>query len=404
LGLSNTNFWSNYGGVIFPGYSAVAVDINGNVWLADIGGSGNIQVCDSTVSTTLYNITTSAGGGPVNINVMKQIGGYMYIGGNFQSINGNATPQYGITRVDTSSYVENLIFDGAGGVFGVQVGGEVYCIEEKGSEVVIGGSFTTLSNGASALYIAIIFGIMSPSGSQSYAEFNGGVSAQVFSIYHDPSTNFTFVGGDFTAVNISLGSLGYFYCAYYDNNLASWLPVATNAFNAPVYIIKGIISYAQIWVGGSFGPIGGGQSYNTYIDPANPGNYNDTGLFLTQPILYKQAFYQQPIGTLGVILGADFYISSAYQVWTSIGAYGGSGTLSGVNYWNGDWKVVLDANAQVRSHSTLPHSCIFTGSFKYDNNSYGNYTITTRNVSQQFIGDTACSFWSIIGDGVGNFS
>ena len=406
LGLTNTNTWSNYGGAIFSGFSAVAVDVNGNVWLADINGSGSIQVWDSILSTQLHSISTSAGGGSVNINVMKQIGSHMYIGGNFQSINGNATAQYGITRVATSSYVEDLIFDGTGFIFGVQIGAEVYCMEEVGSNIVIGGNFTTLSNGSTALHIATISGLGSPSGSQFFAEFNGGVSAKVFSIYQDTATNYTYVGGDFTQVNINLGALGYFYCAYYDNNLASWNPVAGNNMNAPVSIIKGIPAYAQIWVGGSFGPVGGvGQQYNTYIDPSNPSAlWFDSGLLLTQPPLYKQAFYSAGIGTLGVILGADFYISSAYGIWTSLGSYGGSGTVSGVNYWNSDWKVVLDGDSFVRSHSILPHSCIFTGSFKYDNTSYGNYTITTRNVSQQFIGDTACSFWSIIGQGVGTFS
>lgn len=407
LGLTNTNTWSNYGGAIFSGFSAVAVDVNGNVWLADITGSGSIQVWDSTLTILSYSVSTSAGGGSVNINVMKQIGSHMYIGGNFQSINGNANAQYGITRVDTFSYLEDPIYDWAGGINGVQAGAEVYCMEEKGSEIVIGGNFTTLSNGTTpALHIATISGLGSPSGSQSFAEFNGGVSAKVFSIYQDTTTNYTYVGGDFTQVNINLGALGYFYCAYYDNNLASWNPVAGNNMNAPVSIIKGIPAYAQIWVGGSFGPVGGvGQQYNTYIDPSNPSAlWFDSGLLLTQPPLYKQAFYSAGIGTLGVILGADFYISSAYGIWTSLGSYGGSGTVSGVNYWNSDWKVVLDADSFVRSHSTLPHSCIFTGSFKYDNTSYGNYTIVPRNVSQQFIGDTACSFWSIIGQGVGTFS
>jgi hypothetical protein len=152
-----------------------------------------------------------------------------------------------------------------------------------------------------------------------------------------------------------------------------------------------------------FGPVGGvGQQYNTYIDEVTPSLYFDTGLTITTPPTYKQAFYHS--GTLGVINGGDFYVNSAYGIWTSIGAYGGSGIVTGVDYFSGDWKVVLEANAEVRSHAILPHTCIFTGSFKYDNTAYGNYSITTRNVSQQFIGDTACSFWSIIGQGVGVFS
>jgi hypothetical protein len=336
---------------------------------------------------------------------MKQIGSYMYIGGNFQSINGN--PQYSITRVDYNTCIVDPIYDGTGGIIGVQAGAEVYCIEEiiSVSSLVIGGNFTTLSNGTTpALHIATISGLGNPGGSQSYAEFNGGVNAKVYSVYHDTSTNRTYFGGDFTAVNVNLGSLNFAYCAYYDSNIPSWSPVASNQFNAPVSIIQPT-AYAQIWVGGQFGQVGAvGQQYNTYIDPTTPSLYFDTGFLMTQPPLYKQAFYSAGQSTLGVILGADFYTSNAYGIWTSLGSYGGTGTVSGVNYWNSDWKVVLDGDVKVRSHSILPHTCMFTGSFKYDNTSYGNYTIVPRNVSQQFIGDTACSFWSIIGQGVGTFS
>ena len=70
----------------------------------------------------------------------------------------------------------------------------------------------------------------------------------------------------------------------------------------------------------------------------------------------------------------------------------------------GNYKVIYNNYEYVRSHATLPHSCIFTGSFIYDAVAYGNYTITTRNVSQQFIGDDNNSYWSIIGQGVGAFS
>ena len=79
-------------------------------------------------------------------------------------------------------------------------------------------------------------------------------------------------------------------------------------------------------------------------------------------------------------------------------------TITGINNWNGNWKVVGDSGNHVRSHSTLPHSCEFQGSFVYDGTAYTKYTITPRNVSQQFIGDATCSFWSIIGAGVGTFS
>jgi hypothetical protein len=105
--------------------------------------------------------------------------------------------------------------------------------------------------------------------------------------------------------------------------------------------------------------------------------------------------------------GTTFYREDTATVWTSLGVPSVGTTITGINYdttSSGDWKVIYDNYAYIRSHSVQPHSCAFTGSFKYDNTSYGTYTINPRNVSQQFIGDTTCTFWSIIGAGVGTFS
>jgi len=184
--------------------------------------------------------------------------------------------------------------------------------------------------------------------------------------------------------------------------LATWFSVASNNFNAGVRVIKST-PYSQLFVAGNFTQIAGtGQNYNTYIEPANPANWNDTTLSMTNPVEYKQAYYSGEIGVYNPGASA-FYKSASYQVWTSLGNPGGSVTLTGVNY-SGSWKVIYDSYGYVRQHATLPHSCIFNGTFIYDGTSYANYTITTRNVSQQFIGDEDNSYWSIIGAGVGAFS
>ena len=215
-------------------------------------------------------------------------------------------------------------------------------------------------------------------------------------------SNYTFLGGDFTVVDVSVTFQGYQYCAYYDNGATTWFSVASNQFSGGVRVIKPT-PYAQLFVAGYFGQIAGtGQLCNTYIDPATPANWSDTTLVMTSPIDYKQAFYSGEIGVYNNSAGA-FYKSASYQAWTSLGDPGGSGTFTGVNN-NAGWKVIYSSYGYVRQHGVLPHSCIFTGSFVYDGTAYGNYTITLRNVSQQFIGDIVNSYWSIIGGGVGVFS
>jgi len=330
----------------------------------------------------------------------------MWIGGLFSSVqdaNGvNATPQFNITRIN-SSYLCDPTYDGPGGIYGSFPGTEVYCITDVNGVIVFGGNFFNFSNGSTCNCIAQISSPYVGSGSQGYTEFAGGVNAKVYAIHHESFLNYTFVGGDFSVVGVSGSPSGYQYCSYYDNGTTTWFSVASNNFNNGVRLIKST-PYSQLFVGGNFGQIAGtGQDYNTYIDPSNPANWNDTTLIMTSPVDYKQAFYNGSyIGVYNPSAGA-FYVSNSYQVWTSFGNPGGSGTLTGVNY-SGSWKVSYSNYIYLRSQLTLPHSCVFTGNFKYDNVFFANYTISTRNVSQQFIGDDTNSFWSIIGQGVGAFS
>jgi hypothetical protein len=403
LGLTNTNTWTDYGNNVYSGYSAFTIDGAGNYWYAEIN-SGQIQVWDSTFNLiTSLQLTDS--GNPGTINCFYQQGGFMWIGGKFSSVqdaNGvNATPQFSITRINQSNYLCDPTYDGAGFIYGAFPGTEVYCITDVNGDIVYGGNFQNFSNGSTCNYVAKINSPYVASGSQGYSEFANGVNAKVYAIHHESFLNYTFVGGDFTSVD-NVSPLGYGYCAYYDNGTNTWFSVAGNNFNNGVRVIKNT-PYSQLFVAGNFTQIAGtGQDYNTYIEPANPANWNDTTLVMTSPIDYKQAYYSGEIGVYNNSAGA-FYKSASYQVWTSLSNPGGSGTLTGVNN-NAGWKVIYDSYGYVRQHGILPHSCEFQGTFIYDGTNYTKYTITPRNVSQQFIGDIDNSYWSLIGQSVGTFS
>jgi hypothetical protein len=405
LGLTNTSTWSDYGNNVYSGYSAFTIDGTGNYWYAE-QGSGNIQVIDSTFNL-VATLQLTDSGNPGTINCFYQQGGFMWIGGRFSTVqdaNGiNATPQFSITRINQSNYLCDPTYDGAGSIYGSFPSTEVFCIADVNGDIVYGGNFLNFSNGSTCNNLAVIQVPYASSGSQIYGEFANGVNSPVFAIHHQAFLNYVFIGGDFTSVDVSVSPLGYGYCAYYDLGTGTWFSVAGNNFSGGVRVIKPT-PYTYLFVAGAFGQIGGtGQNYNTYIDPVNPANWNDTTLPFGSPVDYKQAYYSG--GDIAVWNSASsaFQISSAYQVWTSLGDPVGSGTLTGINY-SVSWKVSYSSYTRVRSHSVLPHSCIFTGSFVYDGTSYANYTITNRNVSQQFIGDDNNSFWSIIGQGVGAFS
>jgi len=262
------------------------------------------------------------------------------------------------------------------------------------------GTFTSLSNGAPASYICEIASPYVAGLNQVYSEMLGGVNSVVYAVFYN--SNRVFFGGDFTAVDNS-SPIGYAYAAYYDYNVSSWLDVALNTLNGSVYIIKPT-AYGYIFLGGNF-TSPQTSPYSCYIEEATPQNTADTSLVLSTAPTYKHAYGAG--ATLSVYSSGTqiLWVSSNFQVWVNLGQPSGSGSdVTGVNFWSGNYKVIYNNYEFVRSHATLPHSCIFTGSFIYDAVVYGNYTLTTRNVSQQFIGDDNNSYWSLIGFNIGTFS
>jgi len=401
LGLTNTNSWNDYGNAIFSplGFEAFFIDSNSNVWLAE-NGTGNIRVCDNPPVNILHNITmANSAGSPVAVNVFYEQGGYVFIGGTFDSINGNATPQYNITRVNLSSYTEDPMGDTVANVYGTGANYTVYGMTDVNGVLAFCGNFLSLSNGTTASYICEITSPYVAGANQVYSEMLGGVNGQVFAVFYN--SNRVFFGGDFTTVDNS-SPIGYAYGAYYDYNTSAWLDVANNSLNGSVYIIKPT-AYGYIFLGGAF-TAPQTSPYSCYIEDATPQNSADTSLLLTSAPTYKHAY---GVGaTLGVYGSGtpSLYVSSNFQSWVDLGQPGSGSDVTGVNFWSGNYKVIYNNYEYVRTHATLPHSCIFTGVFKYDGTIYNNYTITLRNVSQQFIGDDGESYWSIIGLGVGTFS
>ena len=400
LGLSSIYQWNDYNNPVFSGYSAFIQDTNSNIWLAE-QGTGNIYIYDSALTSLLYTITVAGGGssGP-KVNCFHEYNSYMWIGGIFDSINGNATPQYSITRIYMPGYSDDPSYDGSSFKYGIQSGEQVYCIttDNTTGNILVGGAFNTFSNGGQA---SNLFEIQNPSGisgSQTYTEFYGGMNNTVYALYSD---NRVFVGGDFTVSGVNSGSpVGYQYASYWDYSAVAWLDCALNSLNGRVNVIKPT-AYGYIFLAGSFSSPSP-QVYSCYIETATPQNYADTNLTLSTPPTFQQGYGYG--STMAVMNGADLYESGVFQQWINLGNVGGSGVATGIGIFVGSYKVIFSSYNYLRTLTILTHDCAFTGSFKYNNIVYNTYTITTRDVSQQFIGDLNCSYWSIIGQGVGTFS
>lgn len=410
LGVNNANQWSDYGNNAFAGYSAFASDNNGNIWLAQ-QGSGTIYVYDVLMTTQLYTILLENGGNPKSIDVLKYVSGFMYIGGSFNSINGNATQQLNITRVSTASYVEDPIYDSGSSIYGTNQNSYVYTIEYDASNdrIFFGGNFSQFSNGANCRNIAQITSATNTGGGQVYTELDGGVDNEVFALYYDiTATNYLYVGGSFTTVGVNTTPQNMNYGAMYYPLAGTWqYPFCQNQLDNRVYVILLSATTQYLFVAGNFSnpsPLTG-SPYSVYVDVVDAQNlYYDTLLTLATPPNQKQAYGVIFSVPPAVMNANDLNIEAGFQVWSSLGTPTGAGAVSGINNFAGNWKVIYDSYTFVRSHLSLPHSCEFVGSFIYDALPYSKYIITTRNVSQQFIGDSANTYWSIIGGGVGAFS
>ena len=405
LGLTDNNLWVNWGSAIFSGYSAMFRDTYGNIWLAQ-QGSGTVDIYNETIDTLKQTFSFGNNGNTTEINCFYQVSDYVFVGGMFTSVNGNATSQNSIARIYLAAggtYYEDPAYDGSSYIFGVEDNTTVYSItfDQGGSggfgTLIYGGNFTRLSNGAPCGFIGAMNNCLASSGAQSYNEYEGGVNGKVYAVLY--YNNFLWAGGDFNVVGVNTFSQNLNYCSAFGGG--SWQQVASNGISATVFEIQQT-SYGYVWLGGSFGQIyGSGQNYNTYIDQNNPNTFQDTFLNASNGITYKSTHYST-FGVLGVIDSGSLHVSSNYQAWTNFGPPSGSGNITGVNFFASNWKVCYDGDSSVKTHTILPHSCAFSGVYKYDNTTYANYTITQRDVSQQFIGISGA--WSIIGAGVGSFS
>jgi hypothetical protein len=84
--------------------------------------------------------------------------------------------------------------------------------------------------------------------------------------------------------------------------------------------------------------------------------------------------------------------------------YGAGGYITGISYFQGEWKTSYDANIKLWSHTLVGDDCVYSGNFKYLTSTYTNFTLAQPNMAQQFIGDLTNTFWTPIGTPVGTFS
>ena len=202
---------------------------DGNIWIASNTSPTTcvIHIFDSTnttqLGTILFNGVLS---GICQVNVMVEDDAsldYVYIGGEFRDVNGNAQNQFCITRVVRSTFVEDPLFDSSTTNYGVD--GTVFTLLQNGSDLYAGGEYHLIEPTATTAECIIkVSNCNAISGTQTYTQVGGGVSTAItkFTGYLDGSSNPILVmGGAIDFVDIAATPIPTSNIAAYDitNNI-----------------------------------------------------------------------------------------------------------------------------------------------------------------------------------------
>lgn len=394
---------------------------DGNIWIASNNGStsAEIHIYDSTNTTQLGTITFGGAlEGITIINVMVEDQNsldYIYIGGEFRTVNGNAQNQFCITRVVRSTFVEDVLFDSTTTEYGVD--GTVFTIIQVNSDLYCGGEFHQLEPTATTAECFIRVGLCdASSGTQTYAQVGGGVSTAItkFSGYIDASGNPILVMvGAIDNVDIAGTPIPTSNIATYDISNLVWTATSgTVSFNDIINdIIPNTIPATNWIVVGLF---------TDYIRAVSLDLTTETaiaGITVSSPFYRNSITFQNPancfavdyfyeIDTIGFtgVQKAYTTITPTTQIMCSTDNLNGAIAIS---WFNSD---------DIYSYTTNspPQDCDFSidpayigAYFVYGNvNTYTTYNLTTKYTATMFIANdlSGTLFWTPLGQPQGSFS
>lgn len=388
-------YGSSQGGV---GVNAMYSASNGEVYVAR-ADSDTINIWDSGLNSILGSFSVG-GSGNQRVYCFYEESNYMFVGGSFTSVNGNATPQINLTRINITSRAEEPLegsgYNGFGG-YGV---GKVNTLTGYGGDLIVGGDFTqiysNIGSPATCNYLGKVYNQSGSTGSQNFYEVGNGVNGIVYAL--NSTNGYLFVGGSFTYVNNG-----------FDNyqNLATWNGSWGYVGGFPYTFSSGSVNtimntafYPYLFIGGSFTTP---YQYGCYIDFTNPSTSTatDSGKVWSYPFVNnRQQFYN---GNSYILTLDEITQNTAYQTWVSLGTPPTGYSPSFIGSFNGELKVAYENNGGIVYSKTIAsQSCTFSlssGNFKYNGTLYTSYTLSLVDVAMEFLGDTTSSpaYWRPIG-------
>ena len=382
------------------GYDSIAY-IGGYVWLAS---GGNIYIVDAGYGTLYQTITLagSSSGSSTRALCYYYANPYVYVGGDFTSVNGNAQPQYGLTRIyiggGVGSYYEDPIYDSSTGSYGVN--GYVNTISEFGGNLFVGGNFGSIAgSGNTAQNGMRVQNFGGSGGSQLYDNDSGqmGFNGEVFCSCSNGS--FIFFGGNFSQVGS--GSYSYPYFSAY--NGGTWIQCDNNQFNGVVYACGVSQLSPHILCAGDFTQ--NGFSNVCYVDGSSPSSSAYNAGFSPSTTTRGGV---SCMGGIDMVVNADTstYTSGTYQSWNYLGQANGGYVPSGC-YYSGVAYVSFGSYGYVRQSYNVSQACSFalpTTHFYYGGNYYQTATLNTKGTAQQFVSNSGGIIYIPVGTPICSFS
>lgn len=402
-----TNSWSGLGNGLGNGLNGgvnslttVGSDliVAGDFTLANIGGTtvaANRLVRFSTTASTWISV----GGGPDGKRIvgpvyrLLNVGGDVYLGGNFAVVDANGTTIYANNLVSYGT--SNGLWGRVVNSTGEGANSDVYAMVRVGNRIYFGGRFNSIG-GISANYIAA-YDLTTGNWSKLGAGAGNGVNEVVLDMTVVGTD--LYVAGAFTAANIGGTQVPVGYAAKYDTLTGLWSSLGAgggNGLNDTAYTVTAIGS--EVFFGGSFtsASIGGGQirvnrlaKYDSNAQKwsaVGSGTGNGVNEFIFTLAVLGTDLYVGGIfsfvneGGSGLAANSIARFSTATNTWSTLGSGGGNGV------------------DEVVSAIEVIGTDLYVGGI-FSSANIGGTRVVVKNIARY---DTLTSTWSALGSNGGN--
>jgi hypothetical protein len=373
------------------------------VWIA-VGNA--IQIYDINLNSNVGGVSVNGSSySTTKINAIFGVGGYVYIGGDFTSVNGSAQAQYGLTRINRISapYSEDPMWDSSTGCDGVN--GYINTITADSTnfnDIIFSGFFSSLHNPSPGNFSNMVkVSGNSSGGMNTFTNDGGELSANLEVLCSLEYNGRNWFGGVFSFVANFGSNIPANYIATYTTG-SSWTQVDSNSFNGAVLSLSFSVT-GNVLAGGNFNHTS--PAYLCYLDASTPSNPYTPVNISPNPIALNGI---SAINGFDVVQdgGTQVWSASALNNWVYYGTSNSGQQPSGIAYFNGAIRTSYSTWTFFRTPTANSQSASFNvsgGNYKSGNGTFTNYTFTNANQAQQFLGDGA-GVWRPIGSTIGTFS